>query len=119
MLSKFKCGEIINSYDNKTEINNALENIFNNYSNFSNNAKRLMYSKNPTNIGAATDLIQVDDTFANALMNFALYRAYLKDAENEGNHQRAVNHYQLFAQSLAIGQESTIVNAPASEANVG
>ena len=79
----------------------------------------VIYSKNPTNIGAATDLIQVDDTFANALMNFALYRAYLKDAENAGNQQRAVNHYQLFAQSLAIGQEATIVNAPASEANVG
>ena len=72
-----------------------------------------------TTIGAATDVIQVDDTFANALMNFALYRAYLKDGENAGNQQRAVNHYQLFAQSLAIGQESTIVNAPASEANVG
>lgn len=64
----------------------------------------VVYSKNPTSIGAATDLIQVDDIFANALINFALYRAYLKEAEYAGNQQRAGNHYQLFVQSLARGQ---------------
>ena len=30
----------------------------------------VIYSKNPTSIGANTDLIQVDDIFANALINF-------------------------------------------------
>jgi len=39
MLSKFNCGEIINSYAKKTEIETALENIFENYSYYSNNAK--------------------------------------------------------------------------------
>ena len=37
----------------------------------------VIYSKNPTSIGANTDLIQVDDIFANGLINFVLYRAYL------------------------------------------
>jgi len=64
----------------------------------------VVYSKNPTSIGAASTLIQVDDIFANALMNFVLYRAYLKDAEFAGNQQRAGNHYQIFTQSLARGQ---------------
>ena len=64
----------------------------------------VVYSKNPTSIGAASTLIQVDDIFANALMNFVLYRAYLKDAEFAGNQQRAGNHYQVFTQSLARGQ---------------
>jgi hypothetical protein len=63
----------------------------------------VVYSKNPTSIGAATDVIQVDDIFANALINFVLYRAYLKDAEYAGNQQRAGSHYQLFTQSLARG----------------
>ena len=62
-----------------------------------------MYSKNPTSIGAATDLIQVDDIFANALINYVLYRAYLKDAEFAGNQQRAGNYYSIFSQSLARG----------------
>ena len=44
----------------------------------------VVYSKNPTSIGSNTDLIQVDDIFANALINFVLYRAYLKDGEFAG-----------------------------------
>tara|TARA_B100001287_G_scaffold157843_1_gene132658 strand:+ start:135 stop:821 length:687 start_codon:yes stop_codon:yes gene_type:complete len=79
----------------------------------------VIYSKNPTSISANTDLIQVDDIFANALMNFILYRAYLKDGEFAGNFQRAGSHYTLYTQSLAIGAESTEVNAPKQEAVVG
>ena len=63
----------------------------------------LVYSKNPTSIGANTDLIQVDDIFANALINYVLYRAYLKDGEFAGNQQRAGNFYSVFSQSLARG----------------
>ena len=63
----------------------------------------IVYSKNPTSLGAATDVIQVDDIYANALINFALYRAYLKDSEYAGNQQRAGSHYQLFTQSIARG----------------
>ena len=62
-----------------------------------------MYSKNPTSISSNTDLIQVDDIFANALINFVLYRAYLKDGEFAGNQQRAGSYYQLFTASLARG----------------
>ncbi len=69
----------------------------------------VVYSKNPTSISAATDLIQVDDIFANALINFVLYRAYLKDAEYAGNQNRAGSHYQLFTQSLARG--AVVANA--------
>jgi hypothetical protein len=63
----------------------------------------VVYSKNPTSIGSNTDLIQVDDIFANALINFVLYRAYLKDGEFAGNQQRAGSYYQLFTASLARG----------------
>ena len=79
----------------------------------------IVYSKNPTSIGAATDVIQVDDIFANALINFVLYRAYLKDAEYAGNQQRAGTHFQLFTQSLGAGLQATDINTPTAEAISG
>jgi len=72
----------------------------------------IVYSKNPTSIGAATDVIQVDDIFANALINFALYRAYLKDSEYAGNQQRAASHFQLFVSSLTAGGAAQINTQP-------
>ena len=78
-----------------------------------------IYSKNPTSIGANTDLIQVDDIFANALINFVLYRAYLKDAEFAGNQQRSGTHYQLFFQSLNFSKATTLNEAPQQEAVLG
>ena len=72
----------------------------------------VVYSKNPTSIGAATDLIQVDDVFANALVNFVLYRAYLKDAEYAGNQNRAGTHFQLFVSSLTAGGVAQVNTQP-------
>ena len=72
----------------------------------------VVYSKNPTSIGAATDLIQVDDVFANALVNFVLYRAYLKDAEYAGNQNRAGTHFQLFVSSLTAGGAAQVNTQP-------
>ena len=63
----------------------------------------VVYSKNPTNLSAVTDLIQVDDVFANPLINFVLYRAFLKDSEYASNMQTAGTYYQLFTQSLGQG----------------
>ena len=40
------------------------------------------------------------DIFANAVMNYVLYMAYMKEAEYVGNSQRAANHYQLFVVSV-------------------
>ena len=79
----------------------------------------VVYSKNPTSIGAATDVIQVDDIYANALINFVLYRAYLKDAEYAGNQQRAGTYFQLFTQSLGAGLQATDINTPTVEAVSG
>jgi len=79
----------------------------------------VVYSKNHTNIGANTDLIQMDDIFANPLINFVLYRAYLKDGEFAGNFQRAGAHYQLFAQALGAGGQSGQVTHPQPESLSG
>jgi len=45
--------------------------------------------------------LAIPDIYANAIMNYVLYMAYMKDAEFAGNQQRASSHYQLFSTSIA------------------
>jgi hypothetical protein len=63
----------------------------------------IVYSASPTDLGSTSATISVDDIFGNALIDFVLFRCYLKDAEYAGNQQRANTHYQLFAGSLIAG----------------
>ena len=76
----------------------------------------VVYSKNPTSISAATDLIQVDDIFANPLMDFVTYKAYLKDAEAGGGLQKATAYFNAFQASLGTGFAQQESNAPQAEA---
>lgn len=50
--------------------------------------------------GSDTAVIGLDDTYATALLDFVLYRAYSKDADYASNAHRAVGHYQAFGDSL-------------------
>lgn len=59
----------------------------------------IVFSANPNTVGLG-DNLDVPDVFANAVMNYVLYMAYMKDAEYAGNSQRAANHYQLFTTSV-------------------
>lgn len=59
----------------------------------------IVFSANPNTV-ALNDNLDVPDVFANAIMNYVLYMAYMKDAEYAGNSQRAANHYQLFTTSV-------------------
>ena len=71
----------------------------------------IVFSKSPTDLSSASSTIDVDDTFGNAIIDFVLYKAYLKDSEYAGNAQRASQHYQLFTNSLASSSQSqNIVN---------
>ncbi len=69
-----------------------------------------------TSIAATT--IDLDDVYANAMIDFMLYRAYSKDAEYAGNAQRAMMHYQAFANSLGIKTQSDVASTPRSAAIV-
>lgn len=67
----------------------------------------IVYSSSPTNISIAnfsttTTTITLDDVYANAILDYMLYRAYLKDTEYAGDINRANNHLQSFQQSLGI-----------------
>lgn len=42
----------------------------------------------------------LDDIYANALLDYILFRAYLKDSDAVGNSQRAMAHFNLFLNAL-------------------
>lgn len=81
----------------------------------------IVYSKSPTDLTQGSDTIDIDDTYANAIVDFVLYRAYLKDAEYAGNAQRAGTHYQLFQASVGQGAQSQLLLDPNNDpvSNVG
>jgi hypothetical protein len=59
----------------------------------------IIYSANPATVTQSGNL-DVPDIYANAIMNYVLYMAYMKDAEYAGNQQRAASHFQLFTASV-------------------
>ncbi len=66
----------------------------------------VVYSYVPTAHGddATNETIKVDDSYANAILDYMLYRAYSKDAEYAANAQRAAAHYQ--AMQAALGTKT-------------
>ena len=81
----------------------------------------IVYSAAPTDLSAASDTISVDDIYANAIIDFVLYRAYMKDAEYAGNSQRAGSHYQLFTSSIGQGDAAQTLLDPNNDpiSNIG
>lgn len=74
----------------------------------------IIYSANPTTV-AQSDNLSIPDIFANAVMNYVLYMAYMKDAEYASNAQRASSHFQLFVTSVTgKAQVDTIINPNAA-----
>lgn len=61
---------------------------------------------------ATTETIRIDDTFANCLLDYMLYRAYTKDAEQQDNAARAVAHYQAFQSSLGFSAQVAAAAQP-------
>ena len=81
----------------------------------------VVYSASPTDLTATSSTIGVDDIYANAIIDFVLYRAYMKDAEYAGNAQRAQNHYQLFTSSIGQGGQAQTLLDPNNDqvSNIG
>ena len=71
----------------------------------------VVYSANPATV-TASDNLSVPDIFANAVMNYVLYMAYMKDAEYAGNQQRASSHFQLFTASVTGKAQIDVVTNP-------
>jgi len=61
---------------------------------------------------ATVDVIRIDDSYFNALLDYVLYRAYSKDAEYTANAQRAVAHYQAFQNALGVSAQTNAASQP-------
>jgi hypothetical protein len=75
----------------------------------------IVYSDVPTDLSATSSAIGMDDIYGNAIIDFVLYRCYMKDSEFAGNAQRAGSHYQLFMASISGGAQSKILFDPNSD----
>lgn len=71
-----------------------------------------IYSSAPDEVtDPESETITLDDVYANTILDFILYRAYMKDADYAGNAQRAAAAYNSFLQALGLqGQVQAIVN---------
>ena len=77
----------------------------------------IVYSANPATVAQNASLA-IPDIFANAVMNYVLYMAYMKDAEFASNAQRASSHYQLFMSSVTGKAQIDAVSNPNTGSNV-
>jgi len=76
----------------------------------------IVYSAAPTDLANTSATLYIDDIYANAVIDFVLYRAYMKDAEFAGNAQRAQNHFQLFMSSVGAGFQAHTMVSPNMDA---
>lgn len=76
----------------------------------------IVYSKSPVDITSgdlsSTSALATEDIYSGVLLDYVLYRAFSKDAEYAGNLQRAGVHYQMFANSLGIGNRKRYATSP-------
>ena len=87
----------------------------------------IVYSALPTDVAAVgsesaeytavSGNISVPDIYANAVVDFMLYKIYLKDAEYAGNAARSQTHYTLFSNALGVEVKALAAVAPASKGN--
>ena len=75
----------------------------------------IVYSAAPTDLANTSATLYIDDIFGNAVIDYVLFRCYLKDAEYAGNEQRAGNHYQLFVSSITGGGQAQFGLSPTQD----
>lgn len=75
--------------------------------------------KDPEELASYGMTVDVLDVYANAILDYTLYRAYCKDAQNAGAMSRASAFYEQFANALGIKSNSSIVNSPNYKATGG
>lgn len=70
----------------------------------------LLYSAVPTAVASLATAISLDDTYANALLDYILYRAYM--SPYVGNLERSTAHFAAFQASLGVGAQNIAQNSP-------
>ena len=66
----------------------------------------VLYEASPPDVATVAGVISLDDVYANALLDYLLYRAYSKDSEFIGNAERAVLYRKAFETSLGLKSQA-------------
>jgi hypothetical protein len=69
-------------------------------------------SESQLNDPATAETIRLDDSYANVLLDYILYRAYSKDAEYTANANRAAAHYQAMQNALGVTAQTNAASQP-------
>ena len=77
----------------------------------------IVYSSAPgditiSNFTSDTTVISLDDVYANAILDYMLYRAYQKDTEYAGDMQRSAMYLQSFQNSLGVKNQVDAGSTP-------
>ena len=75
----------------------------------------IVYSKTPDDFSSTSSTLDIDDIFANAVVDFVLFKSYLKDSEYAGNAIRSNQHYALFNNSLGQSTAASNISNPNSD----
>jgi len=78
----------------------------------------VIYQKAPTDYTTSSTLTAYEELYGGAMVDYVCYRAFSKDSEYAGNAQRALAHYQQFANALGIGRQNDFANS-ANTNNIG
>lgn len=61
-----------------------------------------------------TETLRIPDIYTPAVLDYLLYRAYLKDADDQSNFTRATTFYQGFTQGLTGKVQADQINSPSA-----
>lgn len=78
----------------------------------------IVYSANPATVSAGQN-IALPDIYANAILDYILFRAFSKESDFSANAQRADNHYKLFWTSITGKSMGDKVSTPNNVRKLG
>jgi len=77
----------------------------------SNTYVEIVYAANPATVTTAGQTLTLGDQYLNPVLDWVLYRAYIKDAQYAGNLQRAQAHLGSFASALEVNMKQAFAAA--------
>ena len=72
----------------------------------------LVYVTLPTALTALSEAITIDDHYANALLNYMLFRAYSRDIIYGNHSQESQTYYTLFLSALGVVDKNLLATNP-------
>lgn len=73
----------------------------------------ILYAASPIDVASTATAIALDDVYGGPLIDYMMYRAYLKDSEFQGNAERSLLFRKAFENTMglkAIGDASTVAS---------